>query len=106
MPIGVVAVILLAVSMPSKLPFEPAWQYSRASPAARLPWHNCLSRIDYLGAISLLGSAVSITAALQQAVEGAPFNFGRVLGPLIVAPFLASVFIFMAVVSESERFSC
>lgn len=93
MPTGAVTIVLLWVAMPPILPLEPAFQYAKDNAALNLPWYHGLSRIDYFGAFSLLGSAVTLTAALQQAAEGAPFDSPEVLGPLIVAPLLAIAFV-------------
>ena len=83
-PIGCVALILLVTAMPKRLQTEPA-----ASEDVRPFWHgfapDILKRIDFLGALLLLGACLLLVTVLQQATAGISFTARNVLPLLILS---------------------
>ncbi|PVH95529.1 MFS general substrate transporter [Periconia macrospinosa] len=93
-PVGAATMILLFLAMPNKLPLEPAAAPLPQDPSGntRPRYHN-LSQLDIAGVFMILGASVLITASLQQVAEGAPWQSGQVLAPLILSPIFLLAFI-------------
>ncbi|KAF2791121.1 MFS general substrate transporter [Melanomma pulvis-pyrius CBS 109.77] len=85
-PIGSATILLLFFAMPNKLALEPAAALrQRNSAGTLLKRYHDIFRLDFLGVFTVLGASVLITAALQQAVKGEPWDSAEVLAPLILA---------------------
>lgn len=75
--------LLLLVAMPNKLRLEPAARYTGEN--VRSQRLSRLMRLDFLGVLSLVGTSVLLTTALQQAAEGYLFSAPEVLTLLVLA---------------------
>lgn len=75
--------------MPTRLPQEPSSNAINAK-----PWYRNLKRLDYPGTFALVGASVLLTAALQQAAKGTPFEAPSVVTLLVLAPIFIVAFIF------------
>lgn len=90
-PMGCVALALLAFVMPARLEVEPAASYELAN-NGRGRSRRSLRKVDLLGATLLLGTCLLLATALQKAAEGHMFSSSVVLPLLIIGPLLGIAF--------------
>ena len=90
-PMGCVALALLAFVMPARLEVEPAASYELANNGRGLS-RRSLRRVDLLGATLLLGTCLLLATAFQKAAEGHRFSSSVVLPLLVIGPLLGVAF--------------
>lgn len=90
-PIGVTAMVLLGFAMPNKLRLEPA--AALKGPGIYRQKLSLLSKLDFPGAVLLVGASALLTTALQQASQGTSFASPQVLTLLILAPIFLLAFV-------------
>ncbi|KAF2752776.1 MFS general substrate transporter [Pseudovirgaria hyperparasitica] len=93
-PLGVVTFLMLSFAAPSKLTQEPASRRRSDIPDGHSKGRtSALRTLDVIGVVTVLGSSILITAALQQAAKGIPFRSAQVIALIVVGGLLSLAFV-------------